>query len=512
MPKRKAVTNDEPDESDLSPPPQGLLDAVPPSSITLAPDDLLIKEAPRKRRKVKQSNDGRSDKEEVVPARKRRTEKSQIKVELAVEVEVEGEGEGEGKGEGEVEVVDTVKVKTKRKSKVDKERELVEMPLAARTVGHKLIIGAHVSAAGGVHKAIPNSVHIGANAFALFLKSQRKWENPPLLDTHTTAFHAHCKTHSYDQTNHIVPHGSYLVNLAHTDKTRTAQAYAAFLDDLKRCERLGISLYNFHPGNDQNNDRPKALAHLASNLNRAHAETKTVITLLETMAHGGNTLGSTFADLRSIIDLVHDKSRVGVCIDICHIFAAGYDLRSPSAFRETMDEFDRVVGFKYLKAMHLNDSKAPLGSFKDLHANIGTGFIGLRGFRHIANEPRLAGIPWVLETPIEVRDADGVVVKDKKGKVLEDRGIWAREIKLVEGLVGMDTEGEAFGGLEDELARRGGPERARLLEQIERVKEKKEKMKKGKRKGARRKGEEDEGGGRSGESSPLSDLGDEVSV
>jgi AP endonuclease-1 len=167
-----------------------------------------------------------------------------------------------------------------------------------------------------------------------------------------------------------------------------------------------------------------------------------------------------------MIDLVTDKSRVGVCLDTCHAFAAGYDLRSPEAFSATMDEFDRIVGIKYLRAVHVNDSKAPFFSHRDLHANIGTGFLGLRAFHNLVNDSRFEGLPLILETPIEVKDADGVVLKDEKGKVKEDKGIWAGEIKMLENLVGMDMEGDEFKKLEAELARKGRPERERLEEQI----------------------------------------------
>jgi len=311
-----------------------------------------------------------------------------------------------------------------------------------------------------------NSVHIGGNAFALFLKSQRKWVNPPLLATAADGFHAECKNHGYKQNEHVVPHGSYLVNLAHTDPDRTKQAYDSFVDDLKRCEKLGIKLYNFHPGVANSTTRELAIAHLALNINKAIAQTSTVVALLENMAAGGNVLGSTWEDLKEIIDLVDDKSRVGVCLDTCHAFAAGYDLRTPEAFSATLAEFDRVVGFKYLRAVHVNDSKAPFASHRDLHANIGTGFLGLRAFHNLVNDERFTGLPLILETPIEVRDADGVVVKDAAGKPMQDRGIDASEIKLLESLVGMDVDGEEFKKLEADLARKGRPERERLEEQI----------------------------------------------
>lgn len=225
--------------------------------------------------------------------------------------------------------------------------------------------------------------------------------------------------------------------------------------------------------------------------------------VLENMAGAGNVIGSRFEDLRDIIALVHDRTRIGVCLDTCHALAAGYDLRTPSAFAATLAEFDRVVGMKYLRALHLNDSKAPLGSRRDLHQNIGLGFLGLRAFHNVVNEGRFEGLPMVLETPIEVRDAEG--------KVREDRGVWAREIKLLEGLVGLDAEGEEFGRLERELSERGREEREKFLEGLERreeVKRRKEERKRergvGKGKAGKRgkmKGEESEGSAESGSGS-----------
>jgi AP endonuclease-1 len=357
------------------------------------------------------------------------------------------------------------KPRRKRKTKEEKEAEM--LPLAPRTVGSKLLLGAHVSSAGGVQNAVLNSVHIGGNAFALFLKSQRKWENPPLLETACSAFIANCSTHKYTGSGvpPIVPHGSYLVNLAHPDEERARQAYASFLDDLTRCQRLGIGLYNFHPGNAAaSNTRGEAIAAIATHLNRAHADPSTgsVITLLETMAAGGNTIGSRFEELRDIIAAVDAKDRVGVCLDTCHVFAARYDIRTPQTLSDTLDKFDETVGLKYLMALHVNDSKAPLGSGRDLHANIGTGFIGLRGFHSLVNEERLWGLPMVLETPIDA--------VDEKGKKVEDKGIWAREIKLLESLIGMDVEGEEFARMERELSEKGRSERERVQKQVDKKK------------------------------------------
>lgn len=517
MPKRKLVQEESAELSDISPPPDGLLDKAQAKAGAEVKTNGVTKPPTGKKRKTKQT------KEEIVETEShlngtgstksaRTTRKKQVKYEESGSEEPKTTTPKGKKRKVKVEEIevkegingdgDEKKVKRKRKTKEEKEAEA--MPLAARTVGHKLFIGAHVSSAGGtilsidstnrpyilkniigVHNCLTNSVHVGANAFALFLKSQRKWENPPLAEDVCTSFHDNCKSHSYDQAKHVVPHGSYLVNLAHTDKARTEQAYNAFLDDLKRCERLGIKLYNFHPGvaNSTGGDKPAAIAHLASNINRAHGETSSVVTLLENMAAGGNVLGSTFEDLRDTIALIQDKQRVGVCLDTCHAFAAGYDLRTPEAFQTTMKQFDEVVGMKYLRAVHMNDSKAPFASHKDLHANIGTGFLGLRSFHNLVNDSRFEGLPLILETPLDMTDAYGKPVKDEKGKTQEAKSIWSTEIKLLESLVGMDVEGEEFLALEETLALKGEPERKRLEDVVERKRvkdEKKASPKKGK--------------------------------
>lgn len=220
----------------------------------------------------------------------------------------------------------------------------------------------------------------------------------------------------------------------------------------------------------------EATARIAAQLNRSHAATEHVVTVLENMCGSGNVVGGRFEDLRDIIAGVDDKTRVGVCLDTCHSFAAGYDLRSPQAFAATMDEFDRVVGLKYLKALHLNDSKAPLGSHRDLHANIGTGFLGLRAFHNVVNFDGFANMPLVLETPIDKKGADG--------KTVEDKTVWAEEIKLLEGLIGADAEEETFKEKEAELFARGEGERTRVQQQVDAkaVKDAKKGAKKGKKK------------------------------
>ncbi|KAL2136025.1 hypothetical protein VTI74DRAFT_5761 [Chaetomium olivicolor] len=380
--------------------------------------------------------------------------------------------------------------KKRRTAKKDEEET---MPLAARTaissLKRAMYIGAHVSSAGGVHNTIQNASYIGANAFALFLKSQRKWVSPPLADEAKIQFHAMLKQHDYDSRKHILPHGSYLVNLAQADAAKAAQAYGNFVDDLQRCEALGIVLYNFHPGSTGGATKEEACARIAAQLNKAHKATSSVVTLLENMCGSGNVVGSRFEELRDIIALVDDKSRVGVCIDTCHAFAAGYDLRTPEAFAKTMEEFGAVVGMKYLRAFHLNDSKAPFGSHRDLHANIGTGFLGLRAFHNIMNHEPFQGLPMVLETPIEEKGPDG--------KMVENKQIWTDEIKLLESLIGMDVDSAEFREKEKELFAKGATERKRVQEQVDKKAEKDAKKKgkvekgQGRRSSGKRKKDED---------------------
>ncbi|KAK3300954.1 xylose isomerase-like protein [Chaetomium fimeti] len=374
--------------------------------------------------------------------------------------------------------------KKRKTTKKTAEGTLLATRTAVASLKREMHIGAHVSSAGGVQNSIENATHIGANAFALFLKSQRKWTSPPLADEAKTQFHAMLKQHSYDARKHILPHGSYLVNLAQADEAKATQAYDNFLDDLQRCEALGITLYNFHPGSTGGATMKEACGRIAAQLNRAHKATETVVTLLENMCGSGNVVGSRFEELRDIIALVDDKARVGVCIDTCHAFAAGYDLRTPAAFTKTMAEFDSVVGMKYLRAFHLNDSKAPFGSHRDLHANIGTGCLGLRAFHSIMNHEPLQGLPMVLETPIDEKGPDG--------KTVENKQIWADEIKLLESLVGMDADSAEFKEKEKELNAKGASERQKIQEQVDKKAEKDAKKgTKGKAKGRKSKKDEE---------------------
>lgn len=262
-------------------------------------------------------------------------------------------------------------------------------------------VGAHVSAAGGLYNAFLNSKKIGGNALALFLKSQRQWTAKPLEPETVAKFKETCDALGFDMTK-VLPHGSYLVNLGNPDEEKRAKSYEAFEDELKRCEDLGIKLYNFHPGSTVGACTvQESIKLIAECINKAQAATENVTIVIENMAGQGNVIGGKFEHLRDIIALVNDKERVGVCIDTCHTFAAGYDLRSAKAYEKTMAEFDSIVGFKYLKALHLNDSMTPFGSGKDRHENLGKGHLGLAAFKNIMNDERLCGLPMVLETPLD---------------------------------------------------------------------------------------------------------------
>ncbi len=259
-------------------------------------------------------------------------------------------------------------------------------------------IGAHVSASGGLENAPRNARTLGATGFALFTKNQRQWSAPSLTDPQVEAFRAAMQECGYTSAA-VLPHDSYLINLGHPEAEALEKSRASFLCELQRCERLGLGLLNFHPGSHLRQiPVEESLARVAESINIALDKTKGVTAVIENTAGQGSNLGSRFEELAYIIDRVEDKSRVGVCFDTCHAFAAGYDLRTPEAFTRTFEEFDRVIGLHYLRGMHLNDAMKPLGSHIDRHAPLGDGAIGWEAFRLIASDPRFDAIPLILET------------------------------------------------------------------------------------------------------------------
>ncbi|KAJ3345553.1 hypothetical protein HDU83_003937 [Entophlyctis luteolus] len=288
-------------------------------------------------------------------------------------------------------------------------------------VSTRKLVGPHASAAGGAANAVSYTMDVGGACFALFLANQRRWDRPPLTDEAVEAFKAACSEHGIDPQSAVLPHGSYLINVGNPDSDKRKKSLEAFLEDVSRCERLGITLYNFHPGSTVGEcTREESIALVASAINEAHSKTKNVTLVIENMAGQGNVLGGPFADLSDLIALVEDKTRVGVCLDTCHMFAAGYDIRTPEKFDAVMKDFDKIVGLKYLKAMHLNDSMADIASHKDRHDFIGKGKIGIEAFRFIMNDDRFNDIPMVLEVPVE-------------GKT--EREVYRKEIALLYSLV-----------------------------------------------------------------------------
>lgn len=268
--------------------------------------------------------------------------------------------------------------------------------------------GAHVSASGGVENAVKNALEIGATAFALFTKNQRQWIAPALTVEQIDSFRSACRAGGYEAM-HILPHDSYLINLGHPDEEGLIKSREAFFEEMMRCEQLGLDRLNFHPGSHLKRiSEEGSLDRIAESINMALDKTKGVTAVLENTAGQGSNLGYRFEHLAYIIERVEDKSRVGVCLDTCHAFAAGYDLRTTEACDATFAEFDKIVGFNYLRGMHLNDAMRVLGSRIDRHSPLGDGEIGWECFRYIASNKRFDNIPLVLETPDESRWAEEI--------------------------------------------------------------------------------------------------------
>lgn len=277
-------------------------------------------------------------------------------------------------------------------------------------------IGAHVSAAGGVENAPINAKKIGASAFAFFTKNQRQWHARSLSRQTIKAFKANCRECGYTPRQ-ILPHDSYLINLGHPETGSLQKSRKAFVDEMQRCQQLGLQYLNFHPGSHLKKiSESECLARIAESVNLALDATRGVTAVIENTAGRGSNLGYCFEHIIEIIDRVEDKSRVGVCLDTCHCFASGYELGSSANCEKTFAEFDRIVGFDYLCGMHLNGSKGKLGSRVDRHHSLEHGLLGMAVFEYIMKDDRFNDIPLVLETI--------------------DASIWPEEIALLKKLAG----------------------------------------------------------------------------
>ena len=260
-------------------------------------------------------------------------------------------------------------------------------------------LGAHVSASGGVEYAPVNAHEIGANAFALFTKNQRQWVSKPLTAESIDLFQQNCEKYGF-LPEYILPHDSYLINLGHPEEEGLTKSRAAFLDEMQRCEQLGLKLLNFHPGSHLNKiDTEACLSRIAESINIALDKTKGVTAVIENTAGQGSNLGNEFWHLRYIIDKVEDKSRVGVCLDTCHTFTAGYNFLQD--YDQVFNSFEQEVGFSFLRGIHLNDSKKEVGSRVDRHDSIGQGYIGNAFFERLMKDTRFDNLPIILETPDE---------------------------------------------------------------------------------------------------------------
>jgi len=275
-------------------------------------------------------------------------------------------------------------------------------------------VGAHISASGGVENAPLNAQEIGARAFAFFTKNQRQWVAPPLTKKSISEFRRRCEEFDF-KPHQILPHDSYLINLGSPDPEGLGRSRHSFIEEMRRCEQLGLDRLNFHPGSHLGKiTEEECLDLIAESVNIALEKTTGVIAVIENTAGQGTNLGYRFEHLRHIIDKIDDQSRVGVCIDTCHAYTSGYDLSTPESFEKVFDEFERIVGFRYLKGMHLNESKKAFGSRVDRHDNLHMGELGDAVFSLIMNDPRFDNMPLILETPEET--------------------LWAGEIKFLYSL------------------------------------------------------------------------------
>lgn len=276
-------------------------------------------------------------------------------------------------------------------------------------------IGAHVSAGGGVENAPIHAKEINAKAFAIFTKNQKQWKSSPLTEKSISKFNENCRQFGFSP-EHILPHDGYLINPGSPDREMLGKSREALLDEMQRCEQLGLKMLNFHPGAHLNKiteeDCKKVIA---ESINEVLHYTKGVTAVIENTAGQGSAIGHRFEQIRFIIDLVGDKSRVGVCFDTCHAYAAGYDIKSEEGYERTFRDFDQIIGLPYLKGLHLNDAKKGLGSRVDRHESIGKGELGMEVFIRMMNDPRFDNMPVILETP--------------------DEDIWAKEIEWLYSVI-----------------------------------------------------------------------------
>ena len=274
-------------------------------------------------------------------------------------------------------------------------------------------LGAHVSSSGGLFNAPLNAKAIGANAFAMFTKNQKQWSAKPLTAEEIAQFKSAVAEGGFS-SDYILPHDSYLINLGNADPEKRSRSLASFTEELSRASQLGLKYVNFHPGRHLKEiTEEECLDLIAASVNKALADpaTGTTMAVIEATAGQGTNVGYRFEHIARIIAGIEEKSRVGVCIDTCHIFAAGYDISTKAGFESVMADLDRIIGIKYLRAMHLNDAKKPCGSRVDRHECLGKGCIGMEGFKYIMQSPYFDDMPLVLETP--------------------EPDLWADEIKLL---------------------------------------------------------------------------------
>lgn len=273
-------------------------------------------------------------------------------------------------------------------------------------------IGAHVSISGGVENAPLNARAIGARAFAMFTKNQRQWAAPSISEESAVAFRENCRKFGFT-AEQILPHDTYLINLGQPDPEKRAKSLAAFKDEMARCHQLGLVKLNFHPGSHLNLvPVEEELRLIADSVREAIDSVPDVVAVYENTAGQGSNVGNRFEELATMLELTGRPDRVGVCLDTCHTYAAGYDLATEEGYERTFAEFDRLIGFEYLKGMHLNDSKSKLAGRLDRHDSIGKGALGWETFRRLMRDPRFDGIPLILETP--------------------DDSIWAEEIAALQ--------------------------------------------------------------------------------